>query len=72
MAAYDSRYNPFIRQLEKLRKSNPSLVARIENRADEIYENYSEIKPIALGYHVSHRNLIEDGAFYPGFLKSAP
>ena len=42
MAAYDSRYNPFIRQLEKLRKSNPSLVARIENRADEIYENYSE------------------------------
>ena len=42
MAAYDSRYNPFIRQLEKLRKSNPSLVARIENRADEIYKNYSE------------------------------
>jgi hypothetical protein len=42
MAAYDSRYNPFIRQLEELRKSNPSLVAQIENRANEIYKNYSE------------------------------
>lgn len=42
MAAYDSKFNPFIRQLEELRKSNPSLVARIENRADEIYKNYSE------------------------------
>lgn len=42
MAAYDSRYNPFIRQLKELRKSNPSLVAQIENRANEIYKNYSE------------------------------
>lgn len=42
MAVYDAKYNPFIRQLEELRKSNPSLVAQIENRADEIYENYSE------------------------------
>lgn len=49
MAAYDSQMYPFVRELERIRETNPALIADIERRADEIYAAYDEDETYSRG-----------------------
>lgn len=59
MAAYGSQMYPFVRELQRIRETNPALIADIERRADEIYAAYDEDETYSRGKTTSRARAMQ-------------